>query len=143
MPMDAYLAFRAFGAIAPRVSAKVGYTLIGWLSDLIYRRGTATVRGLRDNIRHAMGALASPGEVDEAARRVAKAFLDRFAELCGFLLPRYRAEGKSYLTIAIGCTGGRHRSVAIANALASSAAPTCNSTVSSLTKKIGNSVPMK
>jgi RNase adapter protein RapZ len=48
----------------------------------------------------------------------AKAFLERFSELCGFLLPRYRAEGKSYLTIAIGCTGGKHRSVAIAGALA-------------------------
>ena len=34
------------------------------------------------------------------------------------LLPRYRAEGKSYLTIAIGCTGGRHRSVALAEELA-------------------------
>ena len=30
------------------------------------------------------------------------------------LLPSYRSEGKSYLTIALGCTGGRHRSVAIA-----------------------------
>ncbi|WP_242394120.1 RNase adapter RapZ [Anaeromyxobacter oryzisoli] len=48
----------------------------------------------------------------------AKAFLERFSELCGFLLPRYRAEGKNYLTIAIGCTGGKHRSVAIAGALA-------------------------
>ena len=37
----------------------------------------------------------------------AKAFLDRLVDLCGFLLPRYRAEGKSYLTIAIGCTGGQ------------------------------------
>ncbi|MEA3545851.1 MAG: RNase adapter RapZ [Thermodesulfobacteriota bacterium] len=36
--------------------------------------------------------------------------LDR---LLGFLLPHYRAEGKSYLTVAIGCTGGRHRSVSI------------------------------
>jgi UPF0042 nucleotide-binding protein len=48
----------------------------------------------------------------------AKAFLDRLAELLGFLLPRYRTEGKSYLTIAIGCTGGKHRSVALAAALA-------------------------
>ncbi len=44
-------------------------------------------------------------------------FLDRVVELCGFLLPRYRAEGKSYLTLALGCTGGRHRSVAMAVAL--------------------------
>ncbi len=48
----------------------------------------------------------------------AKAFLERTVDLCAFLLPRYRAEGKSYLTIALGCTGGRHRSVAIADALA-------------------------
>jgi UPF0042 nucleotide-binding protein len=48
----------------------------------------------------------------------AKAFLDRLVELCGFLLPRYRSEGKSYLTLAIGCTGGKHRSVAMAGALA-------------------------
>jgi UPF0042 nucleotide-binding protein len=48
----------------------------------------------------------------------AKAFLERLGELFGFLLPRYRTEGKSYLTIAVGCTGGRHRSVALATAFA-------------------------
>jgi UPF0042 nucleotide-binding protein len=48
----------------------------------------------------------------------AKAFLERLGELFGFLLPRYRTEGKSYLTIAVGCTGGRHRSVALAAAFA-------------------------
>jgi len=48
----------------------------------------------------------------------AKAFLERLGELFGFLLPRYRNEGKTYLTIAIGCTGGKHRSVALATALA-------------------------
>jgi UPF0042 nucleotide-binding protein len=47
----------------------------------------------------------------------AKAFLERLIDLLGFLLPRYRSEGKSYLTIAIGCTGGRHRSVALSAAL--------------------------
>jgi RNase adapter protein RapZ len=48
----------------------------------------------------------------------APAFIDRAVDLCTFLLPRYRSEGKSYLTIAVGCTGGRHRSVAIAAAMA-------------------------
>lgn len=42
-----------------------------------------------------------------------KAFLSRLVEFLDFLLPLYEAEGKVYLTIAIGCTGGRHRSVAI------------------------------
>lgn len=48
----------------------------------------------------------------------AKAFLDQFLSLLQFLIPAYRREGKSYLTVAIGCTGGRHRSVAITQAVA-------------------------
>jgi UPF0042 nucleotide-binding protein len=52
------------------------------------------------------------------AQEDARPFLERAGELCEFLLPRYRAEGKSYLTIAIGCTGGRHRSVVVATELA-------------------------
>ncbi len=43
-----------------------------------------------------------------------KEFVDRVDELLAFLIPRYEAEGKSYLSVAIGCTGGHHRSVAIA-----------------------------
>jgi UPF0042 nucleotide-binding protein len=46
------------------------------------------------------------------------ALVDRLLDLLHFLLPLYDAEGKAYLTVGIGCTGGRHRSVAIANALA-------------------------
>jgi RNase adapter protein RapZ len=44
-------------------------------------------------------------------------FLDRTTHLLEFLVPQYVNEGKSYLTIGIGCTGGRHRSVAMAEAL--------------------------
>jgi RNase adaptor protein for sRNA GlmZ degradation len=44
--------------------------------------------------------------------------LERIDDLIRTLLPGYAREGKSYLTIAIGCTGGRHRSVAVARALA-------------------------
>jgi len=47
---------------------------------------------------------------------VAAQFLDHFFPLLDMLLPAHRQEGKSYLTISIGCTGGRHRSVAIAEA---------------------------
>lgn len=45
-------------------------------------------------------------------------FLDRLTALLELLIPAYRAEGKSYLTIALGCTGGRHRSVAMTEAVA-------------------------
>lgn len=44
----------------------------------------------------------------------ARAFLEHVKGLLKFLIPQYRAEPKSYLTIAVGCTGGRHRSVAVA-----------------------------
>lgn len=47
-----------------------------------------------------------------------RGFLDRLEGMIGPLLPRFDAEGKSYLTIAVGCTGGRHRSVAVAERLA-------------------------
>jgi UPF0042 nucleotide-binding protein len=46
--------------------------------------------------------------------------LKRFTDLLSYLLPLYKREGKSYVTVGIGCTGGRHRSVMIANALARS-----------------------
>ncbi len=46
-----------------------------------------------------------------------QAFLNKLKDLLFFLLPRYRQEGKTSLTIAIGCTGGRHRSVAVAEDL--------------------------
>ena len=45
-------------------------------------------------------------------------FLDKLTELLELLIPAYEREGKAYLSIALGCTGGRHRSVAIAQALA-------------------------
>jgi UPF0042 nucleotide-binding protein len=44
-------------------------------------------------------------------------FKSRLLDLLGFLIPRFIKDGKSYLTIAIGCTGGRHRSVALAEAI--------------------------
>lgn len=49
---------------------------------------------------------------DEARR-----FLKKYLDLLDYLIPLYEKEGKTYLTIAVGCTGGRHRSVTIAEAL--------------------------
>jgi UPF0042 nucleotide-binding protein len=62
--------------------------------------------------------------LDEPVRRyvldqeVTAEFLDELAGLLRLLMPAYVTEGKSYLTIAFGCTGGRHRSVAIAQEIA-------------------------
>ena len=44
-------------------------------------------------------------------------FLEKLQDLLGLVLPLYREEGKTVLVVAIGCTGGRHRSVAVAHAL--------------------------
>jgi RNase adapter protein RapZ len=51
------------------------------------------------------------------ARPQTQEFLEHLEALLAFLLPQYRAEGKSYLTVSLGCTGGRHRSVALAEEL--------------------------
>lgn len=50
-------------------------------------------------------------------RPTAQEFLERYTNLLQFLLPAYASEGKRYLTVGIGCTGGQHRSVAIAEEL--------------------------
>ncbi len=52
-----------------------------------------------------------------AADRDFDAFCERLTELLALLLPRFNQEGKSYVTIAIGCTGGRHRSVYVTERL--------------------------
>ena len=46
-----------------------------------------------------------------------KVFLEKLLDLLDFVIPLYEQEGKSYLTIAVGCTGGRHRSVVVVNRL--------------------------
>ncbi len=69
------------------------------------------------------GLRGATGEDEAVARFVlereeATGFLNHTHPLLAFLLPQYELEGKAYLTIAVGCTGGRHRSVAIARTIA-------------------------
>ena len=52
------------------------------------------------------------------SRDGAEEFLDRYTDVLRLLVPGYRREGKRYLTLAVGCTGGKHRSVAIAEEFA-------------------------
>jgi UPF0042 nucleotide-binding protein len=68
------------------------------------------LRALSGHDRRVVEFLKSKPDVDET--------LTRFGDLLSYLLPLYKREGKSYVTVGIGCTGGRHRSVMIANALA-------------------------
>ena len=49
--------------------------------------------------------------------KTSQEFLEKLCSFLRFLIPKYSEEGKSYLTLGIGCTGGKHRSVVIANAL--------------------------
>jgi RNase adapter protein RapZ len=68
------------------------------------------LRALTGGDRRVVNYLMGQPEVEETLRR--------FSDLLYYLLPQYQREGKSYLTVGIGCTGGRHRSVMIANELA-------------------------
>ncbi|HZI20661.1 MAG TPA: RNase adapter RapZ [Pyrinomonadaceae bacterium] len=67
------------------------------------------LRDLSGHDRRVVEYLAASPEVRETLRR--------FTELIDYLLPLYRREGKSYVTVGIGCTGGRHRSVMTANSI--------------------------
>ncbi len=70
-----------------------------------------------ENLR-ALSGLDEPVRDFVLAQEETRPFLDRVVDLVAPLLPAYMAEGKSYLTIAMGCTGGRHRSVVLAEELA-------------------------
>jgi UPF0042 nucleotide-binding protein len=64
-----------------------------------------------------------PGNDDRVIRyvreqRMYREFMRRLRSLLGYIVPGYVAEGKAYLTIAVGCTGGRHRSVVVVDELA-------------------------
>jgi UPF0042 nucleotide-binding protein len=67
-----------------------------------------------------MGKSGLDAEVSEYvfAAEQSKTFLEKFIDLIDFLIPNYEEEGKTSLTICIGCTGGRHRSVAVTETLA-------------------------
>jgi RNase adapter protein RapZ len=73
---------------------------------------------------HWVESLQSLSGLDEPVRKfvltqeATAQFMDRVVDLLVTLLPAFREEGKSYLTIAMGCTGGRHRSVVLAEELA-------------------------
>lgn len=80
---------------------------VRFLANPHYEPELRELTGLDESV---VGYIARDGRLDE--------LYERLHSLLDFLLPQYVAEGKAHLVIAIGCTGGRHRSVAIAEHLA-------------------------
>ena len=99
-----------------------------------FKHGVAARR--RPRVRRALSARTRTSSIDCApltgrdrrscascdGTRRPREFIDRLTTFLKFALPQYVQEGKSYLTVAIGCTGGRHRSVMVAEALKKSLA---------------------
>ena len=79
---------------------------VRFLPNPFYVEELKNLTGLDAPVRDYVCAAPAAGE-----------FLEKVAELLDFLLPKYRAEGKTGLLLAIGCTGGRHRSVVVAEKL--------------------------
>ena len=117
---------RAFTALSQDVSTD--HRLIVTVVSFGYKHGIPVDADLLLDVRF----LPNPHFVTSLRRRtgrdpqvvrflrrspVTDEFVDRTLDFLRFLVPQYVAEGKRYLTIGIGCTGGRHRSVAVAEAL--------------------------
>ncbi|MBQ7304596.1 MAG: hypothetical protein IJW85_00160 [Clostridia bacterium] len=82
---------------------------VRFLPNPFYIEGLGHHTGLDEDVRHFV--------MDHP---VTEEFMQKITYLLGFLLPHYQEEGKHRLMIGIGCTGGQHRSVAIAEAIAQS-----------------------
>lgn len=119
--------------LSDRIGASIGATSKGQLRVAItsfgFKHGSPRDADIVMDVRflpnpHWEPELRPQTGLDEAVREFVIAhgpgadFIDRFGSLLTDLLPSYASGGRSYLTVAIGCTGGRHRSVAVAEALA-------------------------
>ncbi len=111
-------------ASGTRPSMRVDVTSFG------FKRGIPRVADLMFDVRflpnpHWIADLRPKTGLDDEVREYvfshdeAATFLAKVTDLLDFLIPEYEAEGKSYVTIGIGCTGGKHRSVAMAEAIGS------------------------
>jgi UPF0042 nucleotide-binding protein len=111
--------------LGTRSSAKLALTLLTFGfkngpprdADLVFDVRFLPNPHYREDLRPLTGLDAAVVEHVEAGE-LAREYYRRLMPLLDFLLPAYEAEGKTHLTIAVGCTGGRHRSVTIADRIA-------------------------
>ena len=117
---------RAFGELAEEGDGRARLTAT--LLSFGYKHGVPPESDLLFDVRFLPNPYFVPdlkglSGLDPAVRDYVRAadtaapFLDKTVDLLEFLIPRYIHEGKSYLTIGVGCTGGRHRSVVIVDQL--------------------------
>jgi RNase adapter protein RapZ len=111
--------------LGPKTTAKLALTLLTFGfkngpprdADLVLDVRFLPNPHYREDLRPLTGR--DPAVVEHVeAGDLAREFYERLLPLLDFLLPAYVAEGKTHLTIAIGCTGGRHRSITIADRVA-------------------------
>ncbi|MDD5303972.1 MAG: RNase adapter RapZ, partial [Elusimicrobia bacterium] len=116
----------SLGELKEKISEMLGLTLTREMTLQVvsfgYKHGMPIDADIVMDVRflpnpHYLSALRKKTGLDEPVQKyilaqpVARRFLNDWHKLIATLLPHYVREGKSYLTIAIGCTGGRHRSV--------------------------------
>ncbi len=111
--------------LGPRSEARLALTLLTFGfkngpprdADLVFDVRFLPNPHYREDLRPLTGRDAKVVEHVEAGE-LASEYYRRLLPLLDFLLPAYVAEGKTHLTIAIGCTGGRHRSITVADRVA-------------------------
>jgi RNase adapter protein RapZ len=111
--------------LGPRSSSKLALTILTFGfkngpprdADLVFDVRFLPNPHYREDLRPLTGRDPQVVEHVEAGD-LAREYYERLLPLLDFLLPAYLAEGKTHLTIAIGCTGGRHRSITIADRIA-------------------------
>jgi UPF0042 nucleotide-binding protein len=111
--------------LGPRTSSKLALTILTFGfkngpprdADLVFDVRFLPNPHYREDLRPLTGRDPQVVEHVEAGE-LAREYYARLLPLLDFLLPAYVAEGKSHLTIAIGCTGGKHRSITVADRIA-------------------------
>ena len=109
------------GAAGPKVAAKLRRLDKDMIIDLYTDENVISYSacGLPYYVEGLRAKTGNDKEIQDYVLQFKEAheFLDKLTDMLNFLIPNYIAEGKNQLVISIGCTGGKHRSVTLANEL--------------------------